>query len=66
MTVIAAMADVAVITITVVTAVITNHSLMWLTWGRLIILATVIAEIVRVIIRGWPNYWMERKYCIHE
>ncbi len=64
MTVITAIANVTALTITIMTAVVTNHSMMRMTGGRLIILTTVIAVIIRLIIGRWPNSNWDREYCI--
>ena len=63
MTIITAIADITAFTITIMTAVVTNHSMMRMTGGRLVILTTIIAVIIRLIIRWWPNSNWDRKYC---
>ena len=63
MTIITAIADITAFTITIMTAVVTNHSMMRMTRGRLVILTTIIAVIIRLIIRWWPNSNWDRKYC---
>ena len=62
MTIITAIADITAFTITIMTAVVTNHSMMRMTRGRLVILTTIIAVIIRLIIRWWPNSDWDRKY----